>query len=48
MKRLFIVVEGQTEEEFVNVLLGPYLNTFGIYSVSATKITTVKDIKVVL
>lgn len=45
MKRLFIVVEGQTEEEFVNVLLSPYLNTFGIYNVSATKITTSKGYK---
>lgn len=45
MKRLFIVVEGQTEEEFVNVLLGPYLNTFGIYDVRATKITTSKGYK---
>lgn len=45
MKRLFIVVEGQTEEEFVNVLLSPYLNTFGVYNVSATKITTSKGYK---
>ena len=45
MKRLFIVVEGQTEEEFVNVLLGPYLETFGIYDVRATKITTSKGYK---
>ena len=45
MKRLFIVVEGQTEEEFVNVLLSPYLNNFGIYDVRATKITTSKGYK---
>lgn len=45
MKRLFIVVEGQTEEEFVNELLSPYLNTFGIYDVRATKITTSKGYK---
>jgi hypothetical protein len=45
MKRLFIVVEGQTEEEFVNELLSPYLNTFGIYDVRATKITTSKGHK---
>ena len=45
MKRLFIVVEGQTEEEFVNELLSPYLNTFEIYDVRATKITTSKGHK---
>lgn len=30
-KRLYIVVEGQTEEEFVKVLLAPYFLQFGIY-----------------
>lgn len=30
-KRLFIVVEGQTEEEFVNDLIAPYLIQEGIY-----------------
>ncbi|MDZ7899022.1 MAG: DUF4276 family protein [Arcicella sp.] len=45
MKRLFIVVEGQTEEEFVNELLSPYLNSFGIYDIRATKITTSKGYK---
>ncbi len=45
MKRLFIVVEGQTEEEFVNELLSPYLNTFEIYDVRATKIATSKGHK---
>jgi hypothetical protein len=35
MKRLFIVVEGQTEEEFVNSLLRPYFHQFKIYDVRA-------------
>lgn len=30
-KRLYIVVEGQSEEEFVNSLLAPYLMQYGIY-----------------
>lgn len=30
-KRLFIVVEGQTEEEFVKDLMAPYLENHGIY-----------------
>jgi len=33
MKRLYIVVEGQTEVEFVESLLVPYFQQFGIYSV---------------
>lgn len=31
-KRLYIVVEGQTEEEFVNSLMAPYFNERGIYA----------------
>ena len=34
MKRVYIVVEGQTEQEFVNSVVAPYLNTLGIYSVT--------------
>lgn len=34
MKRLYIVVEGQTEQEFVNELMAPYLQDSGIYSVT--------------
>ena len=30
MKRLYIVVEGQTEQEFVNSVAAPYLNKKGI------------------
>ena len=33
MKRLYIVVEGQTEEEFVRTMLRPYLFSYGIYDV---------------
>lgn len=40
MKRLIIIVEGQTEEEFVNNLLRPYLAGFEIYDVRAIKIQT--------
>jgi len=40
MKRLIFIVEGQTEEEFVNQVLAPYFVRFGIHSVSAIKIAT--------
>ncbi len=40
MKRLYIVVEGQTEEEFVESLLTPYFQQFGIYSVTPVIIHT--------
>ena len=29
MKRVYIVVEGQTEQEFVNSVISPYLQEFG-------------------
>lgn len=32
MKRLYIVVEGQTEQEFVKSVIAPYLCRLGIYS----------------
>lgn len=38
MKRLIIIVEGDTEAEFVKNMLVPYLNTFGINYVSTYKI----------
>ncbi len=38
MKRLIIIVEGYTEEEFVNSVLVPYLNKFGIYAIDCFKI----------
>lgn len=42
MKRLFIIVEGQTEQEFVKTLIAPYLLGFGIYSVEPILIHTSK------
>ena len=43
MKRLFIVVEGQTEEEFVRTMLRPYLFSYGIYDVNSILIRTSKS-----
>lgn len=40
MKRLIIIVEGQTEEEFVNQVLAPYFANKGILSVIPIKIAT--------
>ena len=40
MKRLFIVVEGQTEEAFVNELMSPYFIQNGIYDVRPVLIQT--------
>lgn len=40
MKRLIIIVEGQTEEEFVNQILAPYFRTKNILSVVPIKIAT--------
>lgn len=40
MKRIYIVVEGQTEQEFVNSMIAPYLQGFGIYSVTPILIRT--------
>lgn len=45
MKRLIVIVEGQTEEEFVNNLLCPYLEKFAIYDVRAIKIQTSRGYK---
>lgn len=38
MKRLIIVVEGDTEQEFINKVLSPYLYTKGLLSVNCFKI----------
>lgn len=43
MKRVFIVVEGQTEQEFVNSMIAPYLYGFGIYSVTPVLIRTSRN-----
>lgn len=45
MKRLIIIVEGATEQEFVNQYLLPYLNKFGIYDVTPIEITTNRKLK---
>ena len=45
MKRLIIVVEGQTEEEFVKEILAPYLLKQQIFSVTPIKIATSKTAK---
>jgi Domain of unknown function (DUF4276) len=41
--RLIIVVEGKTEEEFVNEILRPYFYGFGFYSVTAIKYQHLKS-----
>lgn len=41
-RSLIIVVEGQTEEEFVNETFAPWLNSQGIFDVRAIKIRTSK------
>ena len=35
MVRVFVLVEGETEEDFVNEVLAPYLYNKGFYSVTA-------------
>ncbi len=42
MKRLYIVVEGQTEQEFVNTLLRPWFNGHGLVDVRPILIKTSK------
>lgn len=43
MKRLYIIVEGQTEQEFVNEQIAPYLRQHGIYEVTPILIHTSKS-----
>ena len=40
MKRVCIVVEGQTEQEFVNSMLAPYLQRYNIFNVNPVLIHT--------
>jgi hypothetical protein len=40
MRGIYIIVEGPTEEEFVNEVLRPYFNDMGIYDVRAILIQT--------
>lgn len=43
--RLIIVVEGKTEEEFVNEIIRPYFQSIGFYDITAIKIQTSKGFK---
>jgi hypothetical protein len=45
MKRLYIIVEGHTEEEFVKSILSPFFYDKGIYDVRPIKIQTSKGHK---
>ena len=48
MKRLYILCEGQTEEEFVSAILNPYLQNVGVYAqpiICTTKRTPTKKYK---
>lgn len=38
MKHLVIIVEGESEEEFVNRILRPYFHSHSIYNVQSFKI----------
>jgi hypothetical protein len=42
MRRLIIVVEGDTEKEFIDTVLSPYLMSKGLYDVSCFKIKHTK------
>ncbi|WP_291530442.1 DUF4276 family protein [Bacteroides sp. UBA939] len=42
MKRLYIIVEGPTEQEFVRTLIAPYLREYGIFEVTPILIRTSK------
>lgn len=42
MKRLYIIVEGQTEQEFVRTLIATYLQQYGIFEVTPILIRTSK------
>ena len=48
MKRLYILCEGQTEDDFINILLNPYLQNVGVIAtpiICATKRTPTKKYK---
>lgn len=38
MKRIIFIVEGDTEKEFIDKILSPYLNTKGIFEINCFKI----------
>lgn len=43
MRRVYIVVEGQTEQEFVNTVISPYLQGFGVFSITPVLIRTSRN-----
>lgn len=45
IRALYIICEGQTEEEFVNGVLGPYFGSYQIYDVRPILMTTSKGHK---
>jgi len=48
MKRLYILCKGPTEEDFVNILLSPYLQNMGVTTISiicTTKRTSTRKYK---
>ncbi|SIT11971.1 DUF4276 family protein [Belliella pelovolcani] len=45
MRGIYIICEGQTEEEFVNGILRPFFNTYQIYDVRPILMTTSKGHK---
>jgi len=48
MKRLYILCEGHTEDDFVSIVLNPYLQNFGVIAIPiicATKLTSTKKYK---
>lgn len=48
MKRLYIIVEGKTEFEFINELLCPFFSSIEIYQVTPLLLNTSKTQKVVI
>ncbi len=45
IRGIYIICEGQSEEEFVNVILRPYFNTHNIYDVRPILMSTSKEQK---
>ena len=43
MRRVYIVVEGQTEQEFVNTVISPYLQEFGVFNITPVLIRTSRN-----
>ena len=45
MRAIYIICEGQSEEEFVNTILRPHFNNYGIYDVRPILMSTSKGHK---